>query len=87
MPALAEGEFRDWQSPGHGGVVCHCELVTEREIRAALEGPLPARDLAGLKRRTRATMGRCQGFYCSSRLSQIADGHFAEPLSIGAAHG
>ncbi|MCT7341228.1 hypothetical protein N5K55_12665 [Pseudomonas aeruginosa] len=38
-------------------------MVTRREILAALEGPLPAGDFGGLKRRTRACMGRCQGFY------------------------
>ncbi|MEP9374384.1 NAD(P)/FAD-dependent oxidoreductase [Mesorhizobium sp. KR1-2] len=86
MPMLAESGSRDWEADGNGGVVCHCELVTEREIRCALAGPLPARDLAGLKRRTRATMGRCQGFYCSNRLSEIADEHFVEPLAVGAAH-
>lgn len=87
MPVLAEEGYRDWQARGHGEVVCHCELVTEREIRDALASPLPALDISGLKRRTRAAMGRCQGFYCSARLSEIADGQFEEPLSVGAAHG
>lgn len=87
VPLLAEAEGRDWQKPGHDGIVCHCELVTEREIRAALEGPLPAKDLAGLKRRTRATMGRCQGFYCSAHLSRIVDEQLEVPLAVGAAHG
>ena len=52
-------------------MVCHCELVTRREIETALQGPLAARSLAGLKRRTRATLGRCQGFYCSAELSEM----------------
>ncbi len=76
LPNLAEGQPRDWQQPGNGGVVCHCELVTRREIETALEGPLAARSLAGLKRRTRATMGRCQGFYCSAELSEMTAGAF-----------
>lgn len=87
MPMLAEEGNRDWQARDHGEMVCHCELVTEREIRAALDGPLPALDLSGLKRRTRVAMGRCQGFYCSARLSEIADSRLEEPLSVGAAHG
>lgn len=72
---------RDWQAAGHGGVVCHCELVTRREIMEALEGPLAARSLAGLKRRTRVTMGRCQGFYCSAELSRLTEGRFKQPMA------
>ena len=86
VPNLAEHLCRDWQTPGYGEIVCHCEMVTDREIRAALEGPLPAGDFAGLKRRTRAMMGRCQGFYCSARLAELTEGRFAEPLAVGDAH-
>ncbi|WP_343031103.1 NAD(P)/FAD-dependent oxidoreductase [Roseospira navarrensis] len=80
-PRLSETDPRDWQDRDNGGIVCHCELVTRREIEAALGGPLPARSLGGLKRRTRATMGRCQGFYCSGALAEITAGHFAAPLA------
>ena len=83
---LAESGPRDWKRPGHGEIVCHCELVTRREIEAALSGPLAARSLAGLKRRTRATMGRCQGFYCTARLAELTDGHFEMPLAEEIAH-
>src|SRR3546814_7780312 len=74
----------DWSSDVCSSdlIVCHCELVTRREIEAALAGPLPARSLAGLKRRTRVTMGRCQGFYCLGALAEITDGHFAPELAI-----
>ena len=81
LPNLAEHCERDWQQPGHGGIVCHCELVTRREIEVALAGPLPARDLGGLKRRTRAGMGRCQGFYCGAELARLTAGRFAVPLA------
>jgi len=84
---LAESGPRDWKQPGHGEIVCHCELVTRREIEAALEGPLAARSLAGLKRRTRATMGRCQGFYCTARLAELTNGHFEMPLAEEIGHG
>lgn len=83
MPNISSEGARDWQSPGHGGIVCHCEQVTRREIEAALSGPLAAGSLAGLKRRTRVTMGRCQGFYCSAELARITDGRLAQPM-IGA---
>lgn len=76
MPNLAEHLPRDWQQPGHGEIVCHCELVTRREIDRALQGPLGAGDAAGLKRRTRAGMGRCQGFYCGAHVATISAGRF-----------
>jgi len=83
IPSIAEAEQRDWARPDNGGIVCHCELVTKREIDVALDGPLAAQSLAGLKRRTRVTMGRCQGFYCSARLSEITAGKFRAPLALG----
>jgi glycerol-3-phosphate dehydrogenase len=83
MPNLAEHLERDWQRSDHGEIVCHCELVTKREIEAALSGPLPAGDIGGLKRRTRACMGRCQGFYCQARVAAMTAGHLAEPLMVG----
>ncbi|OUR76576.1 FAD/NAD(P)-binding oxidoreductase, partial [Alphaproteobacteria bacterium 46_93_T64] len=86
VPWLAENGPRDWKCKGHGEIVCHCELVTEREIRNALTEPLAAKSLSGLKRQTRATMGRCQGFYCSTRLAELTQDHFDAPLSIGDDH-
>jgi glycerol-3-phosphate dehydrogenase len=80
LPNISVDGPRDWQCPGHGGVVCHCELVTRREIEAALTGPLAAGSLAGLKRRTRVTMGRCQGFYCSAELARMTEGRLAQPM-------
>jgi len=81
---IAETEPRDWSKPDNGGVICHCELVTRREVQQALEGPLAANSIGGLKRRTRVTMGRCQGFYCSAQLSEMTAGKFDQPLGIGA---
>jgi glycerol-3-phosphate dehydrogenase len=86
VPNLAEHETRDWQRPDHGEIVCHCELVTQREIELALSGTLPARDIGGLKRRTRAGMGRCQGFYCQARLAALTEGRLAAPLAVGKTH-
>ncbi len=86
VPNLAESLPRDWERPGYGEIVCHCEMVTRREIEAAFEGPLPARDLGGLKRRTRAAMGRCQGFYCAGRLAALTQGCLDEPLAVGRCH-
>lgn len=74
VPNLTEDRIRPYLKGGE--IVCHCELVTRGEIDAALSGPLPAGDLAGLKRRTRAMMGRCQGFYCSAHIAAITRGRF-----------
>ncbi len=77
VPNLCEELPRPYLSPQGGEMVCHCELVTRAEIEAALTGPLPAGGLGGLKRRTRATLGRCQGFYCAARVAAIAAGQLA----------
>jgi glycerol-3-phosphate dehydrogenase len=74
VPNLAEDRPRQYLTEAGGDIVCHCELVTRSEIDAALEGPLPAGDLGGLKRRTRCMMGRCQGFYCSAQVLALAEG-------------
>ncbi len=85
VPNLAETRPRPYQQGGSGEIVCHCEWVTRGEIEAALEGPLPAISLGGLKRRTRCMMGRCQGFYCTWRVAQLAAGRLQVPATAGAA--
>ena len=54
------------RDPDYGRLVCHCERVSRGELRDSLAGPLAAATLDGLRRRTRALNGRCQGFYCSA---------------------
>jgi len=76
VPNLAEHLPRPSAEGGH--VICHCEAVTRAEVEAALAGPLPATSLGGLKRRTRAMMGRCQGFYCSAAIASMAKGKLAD---------
>ncbi|MBE9638848.1 NAD(P)/FAD-dependent oxidoreductase [Salipiger mangrovisoli] len=79
---LSEHHPRDWQCDGHDGIVCHCELVTRREIERVLTGPMPPASLQGLKRRTRVTMGRCQGFYCLPELARITTGRLEVPMDV-----
>jgi glycerol-3-phosphate dehydrogenase len=81
MPYLGEAGPRPYQDaeriaadPAYGEIVCHCERVTRGEIRDALAGPLPPADLGGLRRRTRAGNGRCQGFYCGASVSRLLAG-------------
>lgn len=85
VPNLAAHLPRDYETPGYGEIVCHCELVTKREILSAMKGVLPAGNFGGLKRRTRASMGRCQGFYCSARLAELTQTKFTDPLGFGGA--
>ncbi len=73
MEMLAENQTRDWQCPGNQGILCHCEKVTYREAIAVLNDPLAPKSFAGFKRRTRATMGRCQGFYCGQTVQNLLD--------------
>ncbi len=66
------------EHPEYARIVCRCELVTEGEIREAIRTNPKARDIDGVKRRTRATMGRCQGGFCTPAIVEI----LAEELGI-----
>ena len=59
------------KNPAYGQIICRCETVTEGEILDAIHRPLGARSLDGVKRRTRAGMGRCQAGFCSPRVMEI----------------
>ncbi len=58
-------------------VVCACEKVTAREIHDALTSPVPARSVAGVAKRTRATWGNCQGSACLSGVTFISSMYLA----------
>jgi glycerol-3-phosphate dehydrogenase len=76
MPNIGECGERPYQRGGR--IVCFCERVTREEIDAALQSPIPPADPDGLRRRTRALMGRCQGFFCGAEvaaaLEEVRDG-------------
>lgn len=59
------------ENPAYGNMICRCEMITEGEIIDAVNRPLGAKSLDGVKRRTRAGMGRCQGGFCSPRVMEI----------------
>ncbi|MBV7694470.1 NAD(P)/FAD-dependent oxidoreductase [Streptomyces sp. TRM70350] len=80
MPNLGEAFPRPYQRPDliaadpqYGTLVCHCERVSRGEIRDALASTIPPRTLDGLRRRTRARAGRCQGFYCGAAVRQLLE--------------
>lgn len=58
-------------NPLYGKIVCRCENVTEGEIVDSIRRPVGATDLDGVKRRTRAGMGRCQMGFCTPRIMEI----------------
>lgn len=68
------------EHPEYGRIICRCETVTEGEIVDAVKRPLGARSLDGVKRRTRAGMGRCQGGFCSPRVMEIISRETGIPL-------
>ncbi len=53
----------------YGRIICRCEKITEAEVVEAVARG--ARTLDGVKFRTRAGMGRCQGGYCSLKVMHI----------------
>lgn len=64
------------EHPAYGKIVCRCETVSEGEIRDAIRRNPGARDIDGVKRRTRAGMGRCQGGFCMPMVMQLlAEAH------------
>jgi len=75
MPYIGETGLRPYQSAemiaadsAYGQIVCHCERVSLGEILDAAHAVIPARTVDGLRRRTRALQGRCQGFNCHAAL-------------------
>jgi glycerol-3-phosphate dehydrogenase len=85
MPNIGEFGSRPYQEgeriardPDCGRIVCFCERVTRAEIDAALGSPIPPVDADGLRRRTRALMGRCQGFFCGAEVASALEGGDAD---------
>ena len=62
----------------YGRVICRCETITEAEIVEAVRRG--ARTVDGVKRRTRAGMGRCQGGFCSPRVMEIISREAGIPM-------
>jgi len=81
MPNLGEASLRPYADAAriaadaeYGRIVCFCERVTRGEVRDALASPIPPADADGLRRRTRALLGRCQGFYCAAQVGALLEG-------------
>jgi glycerol-3-phosphate dehydrogenase len=59
-------------------IICRCRKIKESEIRDSIRRPVGARTVNGVKRRTNACTGRCQGGYCLEQITKI----IAEELQI-----
>ena len=68
------------KEPAYGNIICRCESISEGEILDAIHRTLGARSLDGVKRRTRAGMGRCQAGFCSPRVMEILHRELGIPL-------
>jgi glycerol-3-phosphate dehydrogenase len=78
LPNIGEAGIRAYQcdrqiqqNSDYGRIVCHCERVTRGELIDALNATIPATTLDGLRRRTRALQGRCQGFNCHANVAAL----------------
>ncbi len=61
------------EDPNYGHIVCRCEIVTRKEVLDAIHNPLGVNTLSGIKYRSRATMGRCQGGFCGPRIVEMLE--------------
>lgn len=90
MPNLGEAYPRPYgradliaADPEYGALVCHCERVSRGEIRDAFAADIPPSSPEGLRRRTRALGGRCQGFYCGAEVRALFDSPGADASAPG----
>lgn len=67
------------ENPDYGELICRCEKVTRAEILQAIHNPLGVHTMAGIKVRTRAMMGRCQGGYCQMRIAKMIEEELGVP--------
>lgn len=66
----------------YGEVICECRGVTLGEVKEALQNPLGVKTLDGLKYRSKAMMGRCQGSQCLPEIVEILRGEGLSPREI-----
>jgi len=63
----------------YGRIICQCNQVSEAEIIEAIRKG--ARSIDGIKFRTRAGFGRCQGGFCTWKIAKILSRELNIPLS------
>ncbi len=71
------------EEPLYGNIICKCEKITEKEILDAMHGPLGSNTIKGIKKRTRAGAGLCQGGYCEEKIMKMIAKEFnLSPLEV-----
>ncbi|MBO8161716.1 MAG: NAD(P)/FAD-dependent oxidoreductase [Thermosipho sp. (in: Bacteria)] len=83
IPHIEEVSLEYWEElvkkdPKFGKTICFCNNVSEGEIVEAIKRG--ARTLDGVKFRTRASFGRCQGGFCSLKIMEIISRELSIPL-------
>ena len=62
-------DVQNYNKDTDGEILCHCSLVTERMVKEAIDRG--ATTLNGIRRRTRAGMGVCQGSDCEEKILKV----------------
>ena len=80
LPTIGQAGMRPHQdaamiarNAAYAEMVCHCERVSRGELMDAMNAPIPAANVDALRRRTRASQGRCQGFNCHAALTKMVN--------------
>ena len=81
MLPLSEVERLITLPSGEERIVCRCEQVPEGTILSALRRGIPVNTVDGIKRRTRASMGFCQGDFCRPRFMALMEREYGEHIS------
>ncbi len=79
LPPEKQKELME-KDPAYGNIICRCASVSEGEILETIRRPLGARTLDGVKRRTGANMGRCQGGFCYPKVMEILSRELGIPM-------
>jgi glycerol-3-phosphate dehydrogenase len=81
--SLAEKHALIKEEPLYGNIICKCEKITEKEILDAMHGVLGSNTIKGIKKRTRAGAGLCQGGYCEEKIIKMIAKEFdMSPLEV-----
>lgn len=90
LPTIGQAAIRPHQdadiiaaNPAYAEMVCHCERVSRGELMDAMNARIPASSVDGLRRRTRASQGRCQGFNCHAALNSLLTAKNAKSAKEG----
>ena len=81
--SLADKQALIKEEPLYGNIICKCEKITEKEILDAMHGVLGSNTIKGIKKRTRAGAGLCQGGYCEEKIIKMIAKEFdMSPLEV-----